>query len=194
MMEFLHDHVSAPLYDEEIFGDPAMTGEYDLALGRKEFRERMNSILEAYSGGYEINKQGEVLILGDAGLREVFSAKLPTADSRITDRVDEAVRLFRDRHSDETARRAAVRELADARELLRPQIKAIMLTKDEDELFRIANNFAVRHLNDIQKAEYGNEWRSWMFYLYLSTIHLTLRLMSRPPVVALGDFPEGDSK
>jgi hypothetical protein len=170
MIEFLHDHVSMR---ETMFSD------YDEMLGRAEFRKRMNPLLEAYSEGYELTNQGKIEILGEVGLKELFSAKLPTEDSRIAGRVEEAVRVFRDRHSDDTARRSAVRELADVCELLRPRIKKLMRSEDENDLFNVANNYAVRHLNDIQKAEYSTEWRSWMFYLYLSTIHLTLRLMKR---------------
>lgn len=49
-------------------------------------------------------------------------------------------------------------------------------SSDEKDLFNIANNFLIRHHNDKQKTDYdANLWLSWMFYIYLSTIHLILR-------------------
>ena len=54
---------------------------------------------------------------------------------------------------------------------------------DEPELFNIANNFGVRHHNQKQKTGYDQAlWLSWMFYLYLSTIHLVARKIDRTTV------------
>jgi len=55
-------------------------------------------------------------------------------------------------------------------------MKGIILEKDESDLFNIANNFGLRHHNENQKTNYdGKLWNSWLFYFYLSTIHLILR-------------------
>lgn len=49
-------------------------------------------------------------------------------------------------------------------------------SNDEKDLFNIANNLMIRHHNDKQKTDYEiGLWLSWMFYVYLSTIHLILR-------------------
>lgn len=51
---------------------------------------------------------------------------------------------------------------------------------DEKDLFNIANNFGKRHRNDKQRTAYdAGIWFSWMFYFYLSTIHVVLRKMGR---------------
>ena len=58
-----------------------------------------------------------------------------------------------------------MRELFDVLEKLRPEVKAEMLRGDEGDLFNIANNFAIRHLNEKQKGNYDSAlWHSWMFY------------------------------
>ena len=76
--------------------------------------------------------------------------------------------------------RLAVRELFDALEKLRPELKAEMLSKDEGDLFNIANNFTIRHLRQGQKSNYDSAiWHQWMFYVNLSTIHVITRLMNR---------------
>lgn len=73
-------------------------------------------------------------------------------------------------------RRQAVRDLADVFEYLRPQVKSLLTSADEKDLFNIANNFGVRHHNDKQRTAYdAGIWLSWMFYFYLSTIHVVLR-------------------
>jgi hypothetical protein len=58
------------------------------------------------------------------------------------------------------------------------KIKDLSLLK---KLFlTIYNNFGFRHNNDIQKTDYDEKiWLSWMFYHYLSTIHVYLRILER---------------
>lgn len=52
------------------------------------------------------------------------------------------------------------------------------MSKDTNELFEIANTFGIRHHNKRQKTEYDKPiWHAWIFYCYLSTIHLCLRLI-----------------
>lgn len=77
-------------------------------------------------------------------------------------------------------RRHAVRELADVLEPLRDSIKSEMLPKDEREIFRLANGFAIRHNNREQIQLYDDSiWLSWAFYVYLATIHSVLRVAAR---------------
>jgi hypothetical protein len=73
-----------------------------------------------------------------------------------------------------------VRDLADVLETLRDDIKNSMLSKDEKELFHIANGFAIRHQNRQQHGDYDSlTWLRWAFYVYLSTIHAVLRVRER---------------
>jgi len=73
-----------------------------------------------------------------------------------------------------------VRELADVLEPLRQTIKEEALPKDESEMFRLANGFAIRHNNREQKSQYDDiVWLRWAFYVYLATIHATVRLQAR---------------
>jgi hypothetical protein len=73
-----------------------------------------------------------------------------------------------------------VRDLADVLEALRDDIKNSMLSKDEKELFHIANGFAIRHQNRQQRGDYDRlTWLRWAFYVYLATIHAVLRVRER---------------
>jgi hypothetical protein len=75
----------------------------------------------------------------------------------------------------------AVRMLADTFEVLRPKLKGVITTKDEGDLFNIANNFAIRHSNEKQRTQYDRSlWLSWMFYFYLATLHFALRRLQKP--------------
>jgi hypothetical protein len=77
-------------------------------------------------------------------------------------------------------RRDAVRDLADVLEFLRPQAKAVLASKDEADLFNLANNFGIRHHNAGQKTDYDPAiWLSWAFYYYLATIHAVTRLIEK---------------
>ncbi len=127
-----------------------------------------------------LSQKGEIVLLVGEGLNELLEAPLPEYDpDKIEMRVKYAISKYRNRHSKIEERREAVRVLADVLEYIRPRLKKIISKKDENELFNIANNFAIRHHNEIQKLNYDPSWLSWMFYLYLSTIHLYLRLFKR---------------
>ncbi|HZK56168.1 MAG TPA: hypothetical protein VFC84_18590 [Desulfosporosinus sp.] len=159
---------------------------FDKQTGQKEFLEAINSILEDYMGGFELSPKGEILILGGPGLTNIFNANVPQYEpDNVNKRVECAISKFRRYRSSLEERRDAVRDLADVLEYLRPQLKQVM-TKDEGDLFNIANNFAIRHHNERQKRDYDPNWLSWIFYVYLSTIHLAIRLLDKKSSTELG--------
>jgi hypothetical protein len=97
-------------------------------------------------------------------------------DQNVLSRVTASTLQYRRHGSTLDDRRQAVRDLADVLEYLRPQVKTLLTSADEKDLFNIANNFGVRHHNDKQRTAYdAGIWLSWMFYFYLSTIHVVLR-------------------
>lgn len=114
-------------------------------------------------------------------MENLLAANIPNHDAQnVEQRVDAAILKFRRYRSSKEDRRDAVRDLADVLEFLRPKVKGVLTTKDESDLFNIANNFGIRHHNDQQKTNYDKAiWYSWMFYYYLSTIHAALRLLEK---------------
>ncbi|SLK12951.1 MULTISPECIES: hypothetical protein [unclassified Paenibacillus] len=182
VIELLFDLVSKPI--EGTHHDWSNCGwhysDFDKNLGQEEFRVEINEILRDYKQGYELSNDGEILLLGDKGLGFLLEAKIPEYDlSNVDNRVGIAILKFRRYRASLNERKDAVRDLADVLEYLRPQIKEHMLSKDESELYNIANNFAIRHHNDKQKKDYDALWLSWIFYIYLSTIHMMLRTIKR---------------
>lgn len=149
---------------------------YEKSVGRAEFREEINEILADYDGGFELSAAGEVRQLPEEGLEKLVSAPLPaTINPTDHDRVMAAIDLFRKRDASSHDRRNAVRMLADVLEPLRSQLNKVITEKDERDLFHVANAFGIRHNRDDQKTQYDPVWLSWMFYHYLTTIHVVTR-------------------
>lgn len=184
VLEALHDVASRPT--ERWYHDYADCGwhytEFDREAGREEYRKKINAVLRRFETPLEMNFNGEIVQMAPEAFRRLLEAPVPDGTDRelITTRVEDAVALFRQRRATREDRRRAVRELADVLEVLRAEIKEEMLTKDESELFHIANNFSIRHNNRNQKRQYDDLiWLTWVFYVYLATVHAVLRVRGR---------------
>ncbi len=183
MLEFLFDHVSKPT--KRHFHGYSACGwhceEFDRASGKAEYREKLNRLLRAYDSGFEITEMGEVVSVPPTGFEPLMSVEVPGSDDiNVGSRVDAAITKFRRHRSSIGDRKDAVRDLADVLEFLRPQLKDVLLSKDEQDLFNIANNFGIRHHRAGQKVGYDKAiWLSWIFYYYLATIHAAVRLIER---------------
>lgn len=195
MIEFLHDHVSKPSGgDYHSYCDCGMhyglgNATFDAEAGRAEYRAEIDAVLRDYGTGYELSAQGEVLALAEPGMEGLLANRLPSHDEEnVEARVANAIGRFRRSRSSLAEKKAAVRELSDVLEFLRPRLKEVLLSKDEADLFNIANNFGIRHHNAEQKTDYDEDfWVPWMFYHYLSTIHVALRLIRRSEQAANKD-------
>lgn len=178
VIEFLHLYVSKPIEGTmHSYNDCGMHWDtFNKVQGQEEFRTRINAVLAHYEQRYELSPNGEVLRKPDYGFEPIFDADLPSKDENILSRVSAATLQYRRHGSTLDDRRQAVRDLSDVLEYLRPQVKTLLTSADEKDLFNIANNFGVRHHNDKQRTAYdAGIWLSWMFYFYLSTIHVVLR-------------------
>ncbi len=183
VLEFLYDLVSKPLEGRYHSWDNCgyHYNTFDRNAGREEFRREINDLLCDFRDGYELSKQGEILSLGAEQLRPLLEQELPEYDTENVDsRVKSAVRKFRHHTPKVEDKREAVRQLADVLEFLRDKLRGILPSKDEDDLFNIANNFGIRHHNLKQKTEYDKEiWLDWVFYCYLNTVHVAVRLLKQ---------------
>jgi len=180
VLEVLHDLVSKPV-DGRHHSHADCGWHYDTfdgPRGRQEYRDEMNGVLRLHDPPYEMNDQGEVIESGPVEFRPLLDAGLPEdTEPEVVRKVSEAVKLFQGRGASVEDRQRAVRDLADALELLRQDVKAALLPADERALYDIANNYAIRHLNRQQRVDYNRStWLRWMFYVYLATIHAVLRV------------------
>lgn len=183
VLEFLHDYCSKGIdgYYHQHNGCGYHYEEFNDKQGQRFFRELVNPILKDYSNGFELSNDGEILQLADSGLSHLFEADVPASDeTNIVNKVNNAVLKFRRYKSTMNDRQNSIRELVDVLEYLRPKAKELLETKDEKDLFNIANNYGIRHHNQQQKDKYDVAiWHSWMFYHYLATIHALLRLINK---------------
>jgi hypothetical protein len=125
--------------------------------GQYEFRQDANKILITFAEGFELNKNGEIVFLGDEGINLLFNADIPEYDfDNIDAKVIHAISLWRNRNLDLSQRREAIKDLADVFEWLKKDSKLskILNRKDENAIFDIANNFSIRHHNPEQQSNY----------------------------------------
>lgn len=184
LIEFFHDHVSSGIERTGLYHDYSDCGwhfrEFDPAPAQNLFRSRLNATLRHYRSGFLINTEGEIEHGGPDGLNTLLDTPLRTSDTDVRSRVAAAIATYRHRNRTPADQRDAVRNLFDVLEKLRPQVKQEMLSGDASDLFRIANNFSIRHLNESQKGNYDSDvWYSWMFYVNLATIQLITRIISK---------------
>lgn len=178
VIEFLYQYISKPIDGTlHSWGNCGMHWEtFNKKEGQKEFIEKINIVLSHYKNKFELTAKGEILHKPAEGFEQIFNADIPSKDENIVSRINAATTNFRRHGSSIDDRRQAVRDLADVLEYLKPQVQELLTNKDEKDLFNIANNFGIRHHNDKQKTNYdASIWLSWMFYFYLSTIHVILR-------------------
>jgi len=181
LVEFAYRNVSKPT--DTWYHDWDQCGLHvtrsDAALGAQEFRERANSLLSRYERPLELRADGEIWESAPTGLESIEPPL--TGQEPIDDRVQSAVRLFRHHSASEDDKRHAVRDLADVLEYLGKSVGTQLPSKDESDLFNIANNFGIRHHNPQQKAAYNSGiWLDWIFYSYLNTIATVTKLLTRP--------------
>jgi hypothetical protein len=178
VIEFLFQHVSKPIDGTfHSWGNCGMHWEtFNQSEGRRELRMRVNEVLDQYVKRFELSSAGDILHKPEAGFEPIIDADIPSGDTNVNKRIDAAVLSFRRHGSTLDDRRQAVRDLADVLEYLRPKVQTLITKNDENDVFNIANNFGIRHHNEKQKTRYDAAlWLSWMFYFYLSTIHVVLR-------------------
>lgn len=181
VIEFLYTCVSKPTDASFSHAGCSHYHKFDQDAGREEFRSRINEFLQHYNGGYELSESGEILAPPEHGLESLIKDDSPKSSNiDVQLRIDSAINKFRRRNASLDDKGDAVRTLADIFELLRAQVKQILTRKDEGYLFDIANNFEIRHHNDQQKTDYDRAiWLDWMFYFYLSTLHMMLKQLER---------------
>ncbi|MFC0100180.1 hypothetical protein ACFFKH_21990, partial [Micromonospora marina] len=111
--------------------------------------------------------------------RVLVEQALRSPDPKAADQVRHAIALFRGRTATDQDKRSAIVTLAHVLERRRTLLKAELLRRDEGALFHIANEFAIRHENEQQKADYDPAFLDWIFWWYLATVELTDRLLTR---------------
>jgi hypothetical protein len=187
-IEVLHDLVARPTREwyHNWNGCGLHPKAWSIPAGRRLYTWSVNQILERSVVGLLLADDGE-----DAGrmVRAAPSAVNELVASMVTAHIDgqgevvHAISMFRDRHATRDSQRSAIVALARVLEDRRKLLDQRLFKKDAADLFELANRYDLRHRNDGQKSDYGDEFLPWIFYYYLVTIQLTDDLLTsqRPP-------------
>lgn len=184
VVELLHDLVARPnmRYFHPYAGCGWHHQSFDIGSGRLVYRWRVNKILERSDMGLRLAEEGDdtgrlVTATDDARADLVQTLSVRT-DGEPDDQVRHAIELFRARGADRHQKRSAVAALALVLEERRHRVLAEALAKsDRGALFEIANNFHIRHQDAKQKRDYDDFYLDWIFWVYLSTVELSNRVI-----------------
>jgi hypothetical protein len=184
VVEALHDLVARPRRRHwHDYGQEWDFSDYARAPGQAVYRWRVNDLLGHSDVPLRLAEEGSdvgqlVHATGDPR-EELLQRSLQSAEPLVRDLVEHAVAQFRRRDGRVAAKREAVKTLADVLEHRRRLLKQELYSGDEGALFRIANEFRIRHMNESQKTDYNPAFLDWIFWWYLATIELTDRLLER---------------
>ena len=186
-IEFLSDHISEPgsweVFATETGFNYRDYASYDSKAGQDDFRNAVNSFLNEYKDGYELNSEREIVKIGSHGIETILDATIEEYDFDNVDlKVKKAKRIWKNRNATLSDKKKAILELADVFEWLRDTeaLQEALNQKDSNDLFNIINNFALRHHNQNQKNGYDeNIWYAWMFHFFLATYHSVIRTIKK---------------
>lgn len=152
-------------------------------LGTRVYRFQVNQLLSFASVPYRLAETGEDVGRVIVAFADPFDAlvdqMLDRAEPAEGHEVRHAISLFRTRGASREEKRSAVAALARVLEQQRKFLKQHLLSKDEDALFQIANEFDIRHSNERQRVGYDDVFLDWTFWWYISTIELCDQLLKR---------------
>jgi hypothetical protein len=184
LVEVVHDLVSRPRHRVfHDYGGDWHFSKFARAPACALYRYEVNRILARYGTGLELASKGEdlgrlVRQLDDAR-QDLMAAAFATPADPDRRTLEHAVALFRSRTAGREDRRSACIALVGLLEERRSVLKERLLSKDEGALFRIANEFGLRHRNARQRADYDESYLEWIFWIFLATYELTDRLAAR---------------
>lgn len=155
---------------------------YDAVLGRQEFVNGLNSLLGAFNEGYELDENGQILFRGDENVNFLDIDFPEYNEENIDSVIHLAIKQWKNKEQSIEEKKQAIIKLANVFEYLKKEktLEKVLNKKDTNDLFQIANNFALRHHNPDQKKDYDKEiWLDWIFQYYLSTCVATLKMIKK---------------
>lgn len=187
LIEYFHDEAQRPRVEEylhEYAGCGSHYGSHNVDSGGVVYRWRINDLLSRFDVHLRLGAVGE-----ERGrLIKHFSAEVDVqANERVRRTVDKpedeialAIRTYRERGASVIQKRHALTLFAGVLEGQRDKVKTA-LGKDESDLFRIANNYGIRHMNNRQLLDYGEEFLDYLFTVFLAANLLMEELSAREP-------------
>jgi hypothetical protein len=177
-LEIVYDHVASIKYNPK-----TKKPVFNKREGQKILRDAINPDLALYKTPYTMLANGQIVAISHKPVQDmVEQVLLIEASGGITEAtlapLQAAATNYLSRGATEDQKKQAVRDLADALESLRPSVKEELLSEDERELFKIANQFAIRHNDNKQKGNYDKSiWFDWMFQVNLAALLTVIRIL-----------------
>lgn len=177
-LEILHELAAYPT-----MSDKTKKISYSAKEGRRLFRESINPDLALHKAPHQMLSNGQIVEVSNKPVIELAEQALQIIElDGVTDSVvrpvNSAVTNYIKRGATPDEKKAAVRELADALESIRSSVKTHLLSADENELFKIANQFSIRHNDSKQKSDYDESiWYDWMFHVNLAALLTVIRIL-----------------
>lgn len=108
----------------------------------------------------------------------VIDKTISSTDCNINTNINHAVKIFFKPEASLEDKKGAIKLLCDCLENKRKVIQnSNILSGDEKDLFNIANNFTLRHMNEKQKWNYDREiFYDWIFLTYYNMLKLIISL------------------
>lgn len=155
--------------------------EHLLENPRETFRELLNPDLGFGSDPHEMLTNGEIVPRLLADQHELVESPTPeTVPDEVAARFEHAKAEFLRRGATLEAKRAALTELAGLIEHYKKTIDSNWVSKDENALREIANNFGFRHSNDNQKTDFDKAiYYDWVFQVFAASVLASMRVEDR---------------
>lgn len=178
-MEVFHDIVSRPTSWWE---DPQNEcgfhyEEFSSSVGQQVYRWKINELLKRYDRDLTFDDSGEnvgrLIRTFDDPLEQLRETVVVHIEETDQGTLEHAISLFVRRGATRESKRSACQSLVGLLEQRRPILKEKLFSKDESMLFDIANNYEIRHRNQRQNSNYGEEFLDWIFWINLATLQLT---------------------
>ncbi|MGJ0383707.1 hypothetical protein [Paenarthrobacter nicotinovorans] len=189
LIEYFHDQAARPRRAwSHNFNECGLHYEdFNSRSGHIVYRWKLNELLKTHGVplrlGSSGEEQGRLIRHFNSPLDDLAAAEVTKRSSTPQDEVAHAIRLFRGRDATVAAKRAAIVMLYGEMEPRRKAIERKISSGDESDLFRIANQFNIRHRDKAQRTDYGEEFLDWVFWTNLATIRLLDDISNRqtPP-------------
>lgn len=185
LVEYFHDQAQRPRTATiHSFGDCGLHYQsWNSQSGQSVYRWRVNTLLETHRVplrlGTSGEEQGRLVRVFDSPLNDLATQQIAQRADDPEDEVAHAVRMYRARNATIVDKRAAIALLYGELEPKRASMKKKVSSADESDLFRIANQFTIRHRDKAQKSEFGEEFLDWIFWTCLATANLLDEIAAR---------------
>ena len=195
LAEVLHDLASWPgaWSHHDYGGCVGHPGDFSRTCGQGLYRHQVNELFETSTLEVRLADAGEdrgrIVRFAGAGLDDIVHVALADPPVALGADVALAIAVFRSRSGDVASMCSAVVALAGVLEHNRSLLRRELLSKDASALFDIANNFDIRHRNANQHTDYDPAFLEWLFYWYLATVNLVVRLQASTSGAAPANRP-----